>query len=144
MTDVNFRELLSMPTDSAERPRSLPDGHYKGSIGTHEFDRSKKKQTPFVRFMVKIDEPTADVDPAQVNGIDFSRLELRADYYITPKSLYRLSDMLDAVLGKETGRSFDERIPGTRGAKVIIGVKRRLNEDGTDSGYNDVDTLIAA
>ena len=141
---VDFRELLSRPTETAERPRALPDGHYKATISNHEFDRSKNKQTPYVRLFFRINEQTADVDPAAVAGIDFSRIELRKDYFITPRSLYRLADMLDAVLGKESGRSYDERIPNTRGASVIIGVTERKNEDGTSSGFNDVTTVVAA
>src|SRR6267142_1700639 len=98
---VNFRELLSKPTDQVERPKSLPTGHYLGAILSHEFDRSSKKQTAFCRFNIKIDGPTEDVPADALTGIDFSRRELRKDFYITPNSLYRLSDMLDAVLGKE-------------------------------------------
>ena len=141
---VNFRELLSQPTDTVERPKSLPNGHYLGVIIGHEFDRSRNKQTPYVRFAMKVDGPTSDVPDGACAGIDFSRRELRKDYFITPNALYRLSDMLDAVLGKTTGKSFDERIPNTRSQRVIIGVTARLNEDGTDSGFNDVTTIVAA
>jgi hypothetical protein len=81
--------------------------------------------------------------PGSNNGIDFSRRELRKDFYITPNALYRLSDMLDAALGKQQGRTFDERIPDTRGVRVMFAVTQRDNEEGTET-YNDVGAIVAA
>ena len=141
---VNFRTLLSKPTDEAERPKSLPTGHYIGTILSHEFGKTRGKQTDFVRFNIRIEEPCDDVSVDDCKGIDFSRRELRKDYFITPNAVYRLSDALDAILGKETGRSFDDRIPNMNGQRVQVGVTPRLMEDGTDSGYNEVTTLVAA
>jgi hypothetical protein len=143
MSTSTFRELLSQPTDQVERPKPIADGHYLGEIKSHEFGLSRQKQTPFVRFILTPEEGTGDVDEAANAGIDFSRRELRKDFYITPNSLYRLSDMLDAVLGKQQGRSFDERIPETRGAKVMFQVTHRDNEEGTES-YNEVGTILRA
>lgn len=139
----SFRELLGQATDAVERPRPLADGHYIGRISGHEFGLSRQKQTPFVRFILVPEEATADVDAEANNGMVLANRELRKDYFITPNALYRLSDMLDAVLGKETGRSFDERIPETRDARVMIGVTHRSNEEGTET-YNDVATLVRA
>ena len=143
----NFRELLSKPTDSFERPRPLAVGHYVAIIRWHEFDVSKQKQTPFVRFLLTTTEETTDVPDGANAGTDITQRELRATYYITPQSLYRLSDMLDAVLGKQVGRSFDQRIPETRGVRVIVEVTQREQKD--DDGnvkeiYNEVGTIIAA
>lgn len=147
---INFRELLSQPSDAVERPVKLPTGHYRAAIGQHTFDRSSKKQTAFVRFELRIAAPTADVDQVALQTVleagrkQLTDVAINKDYYITPKSLYRLTDMLDAVLGKQQGRSFDDRIPTTRGADVIIGVTPRRNEDGTESDFNDVTTIVAA
>jgi hypothetical protein len=138
---INFRELLSQPTDVVERPRPLAVGHYIGEIKSHEFGTSKQKQTPFVRFIMVPSEETSDVAEGANAGIDLSRKEMRKDFYITPASLYRLSDMLDAVLGKQSGVSFDVRIPETRNARVMFKVTQRQNDDGTET-YNDVDTII--
>ena len=108
---VNYRELLSQPTDSVERPRALPTGHYFGTILGTEFNRSKQKQTAFCRVHLKVNGPAEDVDATAVAGIDFSRREQRKDYYITPKSMWRLSDMLNAVLGKAPGKTFERAYP---------------------------------
>jgi hypothetical protein len=138
-----FRQLLSQPTDTVERPRALATGHYLGIINNHEFGVSSKKQTPFVRFLLQPTEETEDVNEGENAGIDFAKKEIRADFYITPASLYRLSDMLDAVLGKTTGRSFDERIPETKGVRVMFQLTQRESEDGT-AIFNDVGTIVAA
>jgi hypothetical protein len=138
-----FRELLSQTTDQVERPRALADGHYIGRIKSHEFGISRQKQTPFVRFVLSPEEATADVDAEANAGITLNTRELRRDFYLLPASLYRLSDFLDAVLGKESGRTFDERIPETRDVRVMFKVTSRDSEDGTDK-YNDVGTVVAA
>lgn len=142
-TASTFRQLLSQPTDAVERPKALAAGHYIGEIKTHEFGQSRQKQTPYVRFVLTPSEETADVMEGANAGTDLSRRELRKDFYITPNSLYRLGDMLDAVLGKTSGRSFDERIPETRGARVMFAVTQRESEDGTET-YNDIGTIVAA
>lgn len=139
----SFRELLTQSTDAVERPRALADGHYIGRIANHEFGTSRQKQTPFVRFILVPEEATEDVDASANDGIELSRRELRKDYFITPNALYRLSDMLDATLGKESGRSFDERIPETRDARVMFGVTHRASEDGADV-YNEITTIVKA
>jgi hypothetical protein len=143
MSASTFRELLSQPTDAVERPRAIAEGHYVGFIKGHEFGLSRQKQTPYVRFILTPEEETGDVPEGANAGINLSGRELRRDYYITPASLYRISDMLDAVLGKQTGRSFDERIPETRNARVMFKVTCRDNEEGTET-YNDVGTIVKA
>lgn len=143
MSASTFRELLKQSTDSVERPKALATGHYLGEIKSHEFGLSRQKQTPFVAFILTPTEETADVTEGANEGTDFSKKELRKTFYITPNSLYRLSDMLDAVLGQQTGRSFDERIPETRGTRVMFAVTQRENEDGTET-YNDVGSVVAA
>lgn len=140
---TTFRDLLGQPTDAVERPRALAVGHYYGEIKSHEFGLSRNKQTPFVRFILVPESEGSDVPAGANAGVDLSRRELRKDFYITPTALYRLSDMLDAVLGKESGRSFDERIPDTRSAKVLFMVTQRENEEGTET-FNDIGAIVKA
>ena len=140
---ATFRSLLALSTDQVERPKPIAPGHYVGAIKGIEFGTSRQKQTPYLRVLLLPSEETDDVPLGANEGIDLSRRELRKDYYITPTALYRLSDMLDAVLGQQTGRSFDERIPELRGSRVMFLVTQRANEDGSET-FNDVDKLIAA
>ncbi len=143
MSASTFRALLAQTSDTVERPRPLAEGHYLGVIKGHEFGTSKQKQTPFCRIFLTPQSETDDVPSGANEGINFANKELRVDYYITPGSLYRLSDMLDAVLGKQQGRTFDERIPELRGTSVMFKVTQR-QENEESPIYNDVVSLIAA
>lgn len=143
MSGSTFRQLLAQTTDSVERPRALAGGTYLGTIKSTEFGVSRQKQTPFLRVLLTPTEETEDVPTGANENIDLSKRELRRDYYITPTALYRISDMLDQVLGSTTGRSFDERIPELRGASVMFKVTQRENEDGTET-YNDIVSIVAA
>ncbi len=140
---ATFRQLLATKTDEVDRPRPLAAGHYIGLIKGMEYGVSRQKQTPYVRLILQATEETADVEEGSNAGMDITRRELTKDYYITPGALYRLSDMLDAVLGKQTGRSFDERLPELRGQVVMFGVTQRLAEDN-ETRYNDVTTIVKA
>lgn len=140
---ANFRELLSVATDTVDRPRAIADGHYLGRIANYEFGVSRQKQTPYVRFILVPEEETEDVDSDANVGLTLNTRELRKDFFITPNALYRLSDCLDAVLGKESGRSFDERIPEMRDARVMFAVGHRQAE-GSDDVYNEIGTIVKA
>jgi hypothetical protein len=147
MSASNFRELLSKPTDAVERPRPLADGHYVGKFTRHEFGTSRNKQTPYARFFVSPREEMSDVAEGANTGMDLTKKELYKDYYITPDALYRLSDMLDATLGKQTGRSFDQRIPETRDLDIMFQVTHRdvVDDNGeVVNTFNDIGTIVAA
>jgi len=142
MSASTFRELLSTPTDQV-KAHILAEGHYLATIKGHEFGTSRQKQTPQVQFILGIDEETSDVPQGANDGINLSEFELRRTYYITPKALKMLANALDAMLGAETGRSFDERIPDTRGVRVMVGVAQRNDEQGNPA-FNDVTTIVKA
>jgi hypothetical protein len=141
---TDYREMLRQPTESLERPKPLPKGNFIATIGQHEFGTSRNKGTPYIRFPLAIAEACADVDPAAIEGIDLSRRELRRDYFITPNALYRLGDMVDAVLGKKPGVNLDERLPDLRGSRVMVTVSQRASEQNSEEIYNDVDSIVAA
>ena len=141
-TTVNVKDLLSKPADSFERPPILPAGHYTGTFVKHEFDKSRQKKTPLIRFYLNPTTPGDDVDPDEVRNIDFKKVLLRHEFYLTPGAMYRLGDFLDAVLG-ESSDNVDERIPQTTGLEVHIGLRQRMNDDGDPAG-NEVTTVTAA
>jgi hypothetical protein len=141
---VNIRELLHVTSEQVERPKPLPSSHYVATITNHEFTKTRSQaQTDVLRFFFKISRVAEDGEAnpdvmTQLEGVDLGRTELRKDFFLTPRALYRLSDFVDAVLGKETGRMIDDRIPETRGAHVLINVSQRPANDGSDTVYNDV------
>jgi hypothetical protein len=120
----------------------MPAGHYIATIKTHQFDKSSKKATPLVRFLFSPREATSDVDEEALANVDLTEKELRKEFYITPKALWRLNKFLDDVLGPQEGRSFDERIPEVKGVEVQIGVTLRFSDDG-EMDFNDVTTVVA-
>lgn len=144
MVQTNFRDLLAQPTDQFKKPPALPEGHYNGSVKAYEFGKSTKKGTAQIQFIYNITSAGEDVEEEDMAAIDLSNgKEMRQTFYITPNALWRLTDHLNALLGPDEGKSFDERIPDTRGIDVLIRVSQRLSEDGEDT-YNDVKDVVAA
>jgi hypothetical protein len=146
-SSLNLRELLALPTDdpSIHAPQGLPNGHYVVEILSHEWRKiNNDRQTDYLRYSIGRLEPTADVTE-DTSGFDFGRIELRADFFITPDAIYRLRDAMNNVLGAQPGRSFDERIPEMVGARIQVLVTRDLR-DGKPTGFNSVDTrtMVAA
>jgi hypothetical protein len=149
----SMRELLEMPSTEFETEPALPQGHYKGTIVKHEFGRSKRKKTGFVRFFIQASEPTEDVEDEQgvLENIDLSKITLSKDFFITAGALkarskrMSLRKALDATLGPD-GRSFDERIPETTGVEVIFHVTKEQPEDSEDEddAYNRVGYFMKA
>lgn len=137
---ATFRELMSQPTETFTRPAPLPKGHYKGTIKGHEIGESKQKKTAYVRFLFT---PTEAQDDVENSGtVNMSDRELRQDFFVTPKALYRLSQFLDNVLGKQEGKSFDERLPDTNNVEVIIGVEVVDANNESGDQYNNVTTVV--
>jgi len=143
---LNVRDLLALPTDdpSIKSRRGLPNGHYVGDILGHEWIKVGQKQTDCVRYSIGRVEPTPDVTE-DVSDIDFNRMELRADFYITPDALSILRDAIHNVLGLQPGVSFEVRIPEMVGAKVQFRAypESRRQQDGSYliTGYTTVDTF---
>ena len=147
MSASNFRDLLHVNNDTVDKPQALADGHYIGIIKGHEFGRSRQKQTPQVSIILSPTEESSDIPETanckkDGNKIDLSQIEVRKVFYLTPRSIYRLGQFLDAVLGPDS-RYFDERLPETRGIRVMFQATHRDNEDGTPSDFNDVGTVVA-
>ncbi len=134
MTDVNFNELLSVQIESVERPKNFPVGHYESVIAAHEVGKSSQKETPFVRFQVKLLGPGEDVDVdlfEQAGGMEAlrERKPVPMTYYLTKDALYRLREFLEDGLGLNcSGRNFDEVIPETVNASLVVHVSHRAGQ----------------
>lgn len=142
---TDLRALLSKPSSEVERPRALPDGTYYATFLGHEIGKAKSG-TDRLRFNMKLEGPGDDIQNDedkmfQIAGIDWARRQMPVDYYITENSLWRLVDMLDAVLG-EPERPSDERIEELRGTRVLMTLRTRLNQDGTESTFNECTSMV--
>lgn len=143
---IDIREILSTPVDDIERPKSIPKCHLLADIPSpgYEFGVTKGNGTPFVRWHFKNLQPGPDAPEGLSEEFNLGERDLRIDMWATPKALNRMDRMLDAILGPNTNkRTCFERLPDTNGMPVMIQVSPRLNEDGSDTGYNDVISVTA-
>lgn len=134
---VDFKALLSKPSDQIERPKPLPAGTYQGIVKSYKFDESKEKKTPFIRFELGILAAGEDVDPSALVGMDMSKKGLRKDFYLTDDAIYRLDEFVSSIDKYKGPKSLAERVPDTLNAQVLIYVTQRNSQDGTEV-YNDV------
>jgi hypothetical protein len=142
---IDVSALLRTPDEEIKRPKSLPNGHYFGSVTQYSFDKAKNEnRTNFCRINFKLEGPGDDVDGDEVADIDFSRRELRKDFFITPDALYRLRDFVNAVIGEDPTRTLDEKLPDIRGQRVLIQVTSRTDRNDPEIVYNDVGKVVAA
>lgn len=137
---VDFSTLLSQNLDSVTKPKALPAGTYNGTVLSHSFALSSKKQTPYVQFNFSVQSAGEDVDPSDLEGVDVGKKALRTSFYLTDDALFRLKDFLASCGIDTSGRTLNETIPETVGASVLLFVKQRTSENGEDI-FNDVDSV---
>lgn len=148
----DFKQLLSRPLNTVEKPKPLPSGTYFGTVGAFQLGESRDKKTPYVEFQITLQEAGPDVDAESLATAvgtppDFSKKKknLRSTFYLTEDSLYRLKEFLSG-LGVEDGngtRSFNEMLPETTGRPIMFEITQRQNKDKPDEVYNDVQNVVA-
>lgn len=134
MTEVNFSELLNVQVDSVERPKSFPVGNYEAIIAGHEMGKSSQKETPYVRFNVKLIGPTEDVDDdlfEAAGGMEAlrERKPVPLTFYLTRDALYRLREFLENGLELScSGKNFDEVIPDSTNVSLLVHISHRAGQ----------------
>lgn len=144
MADVDFSKLLAKKADDAKPPVALPSGTYHGFIKGHTFDKSREKQTPYVKFDLALTSAGDDVDPDDLTEIELSKKALSVSFYLTESSDYRLTEFLKSLGIKTEGRSFGELIPETINASVLIPVSQRIDKNDPTRLFNDVGDVKGA
>ena len=126
---ADFGKLLNVQVDSVERPKPFPVGSYDALVMGHEAKESAQKETPFIRFQVKLMAPREDVDAEEfenAGGMEklTARNAMRYDFYLTPDAYYRLREFLENGLGLQcAGRTFDAVLPETDNVPFIASIK---------------------
>ncbi len=129
---VDFTAELNTNFDAVERPRPLPAGSYTMIIKNKELGRSKQKGTPYVRYFVSPIAPREDVPLDELEAMaDWRETELRLDFYITPKSNFRIKEFLEALGVSTAGRTIADLIDEPLG-KTIIGAVRHEPSNRND------------
>jgi len=133
MSGPNFTELLGSATlGSIEKPKPLPQGSYVAIIKKSEYDKSSKKQTPFVRFHMDIVQAMEDVDEAALEAYgDVSGKSIRTDFYLTEGALFQLQDFILYHIGLDlTGQTLEQAIPECVNQQVGVRIEHEASQDG--------------
>lgn len=132
---TSFSSILDSQVTDTEIPKALPTGSYTCQVkGLPRFDKSSKKQTEFVEFNLYPFSAGEDVDPEALEEAlgdkSLTDKSLRATYYLTPDSLYRLKQFLEHCGIEIEGKSYTEAINEVPGSTVVAHIKHRFSDDG--------------
>ncbi len=129
----NFESILDKPASEIERPKPLPQGTYVCTVkGLPRFDKSSKKQTPFVEFTLQPIEAGEDVDEDDLKAIGgFKNKTIRATYYETEDAIWRLKKFIeDCGIEIDDGVSLRQLLEETPGKQVAAFIKHQASDDG--------------
>ena len=140
---VDFNTLLSKPIDDFKPPVPLPAGTYYGVITGRKIDVTKnEKETPFVRFTVKLTHADPEVE---LDGIDLSKKSMNKDYYLSEAAGYRFKQLVESFGVSTAGKSLNEMIEEVLNQEVMLSITQRLNpKDPTAPPFNDINEMTAA
>ena len=133
MNTPNFSSILDQPASEIERPKPLPVGTYVCVVaGLPRHDKSTKKQTPFVEFTLKPLQAQDDVDKEALEEMGgLSERTIRATFYITEDSKWRLKKFLEEDLQIEVGdKTLSQMIDETPGRQCLAFLKHQASDDG--------------
>jgi hypothetical protein len=129
----NFSSILDEAPSEVDRPKPLPVGTYTCIVGTPAYDKSSKKGTPYVQFILRPIAAESDVDEGELSEMGgFENKTIRATYYLTEDAVYRLDEFHEHCgvdLSDEASRR--TRNDEVVNAQVRAVVKHRTSDDGT-------------
>lgn len=89
----NFQSILDEAPDEVVRPKPLPVGTYTFVVGPPTYDKSAKKGTPLVSFMLRAIAAGEDVDDQDLEAMGgLEGKTIRHTFYITEDAVYRLDE----------------------------------------------------
>lgn len=142
----SFASILSRPSNEIDRTvKQLPVGHYRAIVqGQPRYDKSSKKQTPFVEFQMKIlevieaDEEALDEYLTSADGKKkkITDCTINNVYYLTEAAagmvLRFLDDLdgLDEEEALEVKDTLEQRISEAPGKSCIITIRHEPRQSG--------------
>lgn len=137
----SFASILDAAPTEIVRPKSLPVGTYLTVVnGLPRYDKSSKKQTDFVEFMLKPLQAMDDVDQEALNEWmqkedgttrTLADASIKATYYLTETAAYRLDEFHEhcglELDDKVSRRQRNEQVAG---CQVMAFIKHRGSDDG--------------
>lgn len=146
MNTPNVSSVLDRASDTIERPKAYPIGHYNAVVkGQPVFDKSSQKKTDYVQLQYQLLSPKDDVDAealAEMGGIKPDK-PMREKYYLTEDAAFRLVDALDALGAGESGDTLRSRIAMTPNCPCVIQVRHKPTQDGK-SVFAEVGAVLPA
>lgn len=133
MNQPNFASLLDEAPEEINRPKPLPAGTYTCVVrGQPRYDKSSKKQTPFVEFTLAPIAAGDDVDEEELAGMGgFDGKTIRATYYLTEDAIFRLDEFhTHCGIDLEQPASRRQRNDEVVNAQVVAVVGHRASDDG--------------
>lgn len=133
MTNPNFASILDESPTEVNIPQPIPQGTYLCVVqGPWREDKSTKKGTDFVEFILKPIEPMDDVDIDElgiVGGLDDKTLKLT--FWETKDSIYRLDEFhVHCGVDLDDGQSRRMRNDDVINAEVLAYVTHEPSQDG--------------
>jgi hypothetical protein len=140
---VDMSNLLGRVAGSVEPPKSLPPGEYIFRILSVGPDRETPNGNPAVDFMCQAETPI-DIDPEQLAGVEFPA-KIRHTFFVTEKSLFRLSDFLIKHLGLPADETLTNLIQQTPG-HIFRGMITHASSSkpGDNTLYTNIGSTSAA
>ena len=128
---ATFESILDKPSSAIERPKPLPTGTYICIVkGMPRYDKSSQKQTPFVEFTLQPTTACDDVDADDLEAMGgFVNKTIKATYYLTEDSAWRLKDFLGHCQVEESG-TLRQMCEHTAGCEVYATIKHEASNDG--------------
>ena len=131
-TRATFGSILDRKSSEVERPRPLPVGNYLCQVkGLPTYDKSTKKHTEYVEFSMVPIQALDDVDQeqlAEVGGLAGKTID--ATFYLTEKSIWRLTEFLNDCGVEEDDLSIRQRVEQSPGCQVICTIIHEPSRDG--------------
>ena len=142
---VDFSKILQKQAAEIEKPKPLPIGSYVAvNPKLPDFKGVGKNETPAAEFALVVLAPMDDVDPEHLAAYgDVKGKSVRHRMFLTEGTEYRTKEELVNAFGiEEAGKNLGQMFNETINKQVIVKIRHRPNDDGTDI-YAEVESLAA-
>lgn len=142
---VDFSKILQKQANEIEKPKPLPIGSYVAvNQKLPDFKGVGKNETPAAEFALVVLAPMDDVDPEHLAAYgDVKGKSVRHRMFLTEGTEYRTKEELVNAFGiEEAGKNLGQMFNETINKQVIVKIRHRPNDDGTDI-YAEVESLAA-
>ena len=148
----SFTPILNKKASETEDPKLLPRGLYTFTVDKqYTIDKSPKKQTEYVRFVLHPIEAGEDVDEDELDSYlsrkDGSKkilrdVGMRLTFYTTEEAVYRLRNFLlrDLKIDNEEDLSYAQLIDeAASGDKMVMAYVKHIPNQSGDGFYAEID-----